>query len=245
VTAAAGRPSPAAPQAALEQLDRDLWVATRPLPMWIGDIGCRMSVLRLASGDLLLHSPVALDAATRDAVDGLGRVRWILGPSKVHHFHLGDWARAYPGAELCGVPGLAEKRRDLHFHRVVDARTASEPWGDGVRAVLFAGAPLMNELVLLHPSSRTLVLTDLAFNVRSRNEARLFHRLVGATGRFGPHRIARAGIRDEGAARRSLEEILAWDFDRVIVSHGDVLPAGGHAAMESAFSYLRDARPGR
>jgi hypothetical protein len=223
---------------ALEPLDRDVWVATRPLRMWIGDIGCRMTVLRLAGGDLLLHSPVPLDVPTREAVDALGRVRWIASPSKVHHLHLGDWARAYPEAELCGVPGVAEKRRDLRFHRVLDAGTAAELWGPEIRAELFGGAPIMNELVLLHVASRTLVLTDLAFNVRSRNEARLFHRLVGATGRFGPHRVARAGIRDRTAARASLETILAWDFDRVVVSHGDVLESGGRAAMEESFSFL-------
>ncbi len=223
----------------LTQLAPALWVATRPLQMWIGDIGCRMTVVRLGSGDLLLHSLAPLDAAAREAVDRLGRVRWILGPSKVHHLHLGAWASAYPDALLCGVPELAEKRRELPFRRVLDARAASELWGDEMRAVPFEGAPLMNEVVLFHPASRTLILTDLAFNVATRNEARLFHRLVGAHRGFGPHRIARAAMRDRAAARRSLDAILAWDFDRVVVSHGDMLESGGRAAVERAFSFLR------
>jgi len=245
VTAAAGAVAAAAVAgaAALEPAGSDLWVASRPLRMWIGDIGCRMTVVRLGSGDVLLHSPVALDDATREAVDVVGRVRWILGPSKVHHFHLGDWARAYPDAELCCVPGLDGKRRDLRFHRTLDARAAERLWGDDLRAELFDAAPIMNELVLLHAASRTLILTDLAFNVRTRNEARLFHRLVGATGRFGPHRIVRAGIRDRAAARASLQTILAWDFDRVVVSHGDVLETGGRAALEESFAFL--LAPGR
>jgi hypothetical protein len=33
--------------APLEQLDENLWVASRPLPLWVGDIGTRMTVLRL------------------------------------------------------------------------------------------------------------------------------------------------------------------------------------------------------
>jgi hypothetical protein len=85
------------------------------------------------------------------------------------------------------------------------------------------------------------MLTDLAFNVTAggRNQARLFHRLVGATGRFGPHRIVRLGIRDRAAAARSLEQILAWDFDRVIVTHGEVLERGGRERMAEAFAWLR------
>jgi hypothetical protein len=35
--------------------------------------------------------------------------------------------------------------------------------------------------------------------------------------------------------------MLAWDFDRIVVSHGDVLERGGKAAFEAAFArWLRD-----
>jgi hypothetical protein len=226
----------------LERLDDDLWIATRPLPLWVGDVGTRMSVLRLGGGDILLHSPVSLDPALREALDRIGRVRWVVGPSKVHHLFLGDFVRAYPSAELCGAPGLAEKRRDLRFQRVLDAAPVAA-WDGRVRHHPFAGAPAINEVVFLHRRSRTLLLTDLAFNVKpgARNRAKLFHRLVGATGRFGPHRILRAAIRDREAARRSLETILAWDFDRIVVTHGDVLEQGGPEALRAGFAYLLSA----
>ena len=224
----------------LEQLDGELWVASRPLPLWVGDVGTRMTVIRLAGGDLILHSPVSLDPALREALDRIGRVRWVVGPSKVHHLFLGDTVRAYPSAELCGAPGLAEKRRDLHFQRVLDGEPVAA-WGDQVLHHLFAGAPYLNEVVFLHRRTRTLLLTDLAFNVKPgpRNRARIFHWLVGATGRFGPHRILRAAIRDREAARGSLATILAWDFDRVIVAHGDVLEQDGREALRAGFAFLR------
>ena len=226
-------------QDTLEQLDEDLWVARRPLKLIVGDVGARMTVIRLPDGALLVHSPVALDADTRAALDALGPVRWVLGPCKVHHFHLADFAAAYPDAALLAAPGLPEKRRDLKFAHVLTDELAL-PFGGAVLHHVFGGAPMMNEVVLLHRPTRTLVLTDLAFNLPSgaRNEARLFHRLVGATGRFGPHRIVRLGIRDRAAAARSLEHVLGWDFDRVIVSHGEVLETGGKAAVRDAFSFL-------
>jgi hypothetical protein len=223
----------------LERLDEGLWVATRPLPLAVGDVGTRMSVLRLPEGDLILHSPVSLDPALRAALDAIGRVRWVVGPSRVHHLFLGDYASAYPGAELWGAPGLAEKRRDLRFHRVLDGAPVPE-WRGCVEVRLFEGAPTLNEVVFLHRPSRTLLLTDLAFNVQRgpRNRARFFHWLVGATGRFGPHRIVRLAIRDRAAARRSLAAILAWDFERVVVTHGDVLAHGGREALRKGFAFL-------
>lgn len=233
------------PGAALTRLDDDLWIATRPLKLVVGDVGCRMTVVRLPDGELFVHSPVALDEPTRAALDELGPVRWIVGPSKVHHFYLGEYVQAYPEATLIGAPGLPEKRRDLSFAHVVHA-TGSLPFDGALPHRLFEGAPLMNEVVFFHPPSRTLLLTDLAFNLPpgARNEARLFHRLVGATGRFGPHRIVRLGIRDRRAARVSLDAILRWDFDRVIVSHGEVLESGGKDAMRAAFAFLRPSRDG-
>jgi len=96
-------------------------------------------------------------------------------------------------------------------------------------------------VVFFHPASRTLVLTDLAFNMRQppAGRARLFCWLVGASGRFGPHRMLRLMIRDRAAARTSVQRILAWDFDRVIVTHGEVLETGGKQAFTEAFAFLR------
>jgi hypothetical protein len=225
--------------AALARLDDDLWVAARPLKLIVGDVGCRMTVIRLPDGGLFLHSPVALDDATRAALDQLGPVRWIVGPNKVHHFFLADYVRAYPEARLVGAPGLPEKRRDLRFEHVLHQDTPL-PFDAVLRRRHVEGAPLMDEVVFFHPPSRTLVLTDLAFNLPpgARNEARLFHWLVGATGRFGPHRIVRFGIRDRAAARRALADVLEWDFDRVVVAHGEVLTAGGKDALRQGFAFL-------
>jgi hypothetical protein len=198
-----------------------------------------MTVMRLPDGSLMLHSPVALDEPLRRALEERGRVRWLVAPSKVHHLFLPASVEAFPEALLCGPPGLPEKRPDLHFHHVLGG--ALPPgWPAEVAVELVAGAPMMNELAMLHRPSRTLVLTDLAFNVNPGpgNRARLFHWLVGATGRFGPHRIVRLGIRDRRAARESLDRVLAWDFDRVVVSHGEVLREGGRRRLAEAFAFL-------
>jgi len=230
----------AARDSALRQLATDLWVATRPLPIAVGDVGARMTVIR-TRGDLLLHSPIALDDATKRAVDALGAVRWIVAPNKAHHLFVAPWATAYPNAATCAPQGLGEKRRDLRFVHTLDAGPKPESWPDDVDYLLVEGAPLLNELAMLHPPSRTLVLTDLVFNVHAgaSNRARFFHWVVGATDRFGPHRLIRGSFRNRSAVRQSIERVLAWDFDRIVMSHGDVLETGGRAAMERAFAFLR------
>ena len=222
----------------LTQLAPDLWVATRPLPLIVGDIGTRMTVIRLVDGSLFLHSPVKLDGETKSALDAIGPVRAVVAPSLVHHFYVGDYGAAYPQATLYAAPGLEKKRADVHFGAVLD----DEPppaWAGQIDQHVFRGTPIMNEVVFFHAPTRTLLLTDLAFNVvrPMPGRARFFLRLVNARG-FGPHRIIRFGVRDRVAARASLERILQWDFDRITVTHGDVLESGGHAALQAAFAWL-------
>jgi hypothetical protein len=226
---------------ALKSLAPGLWTADRPLklPFILGDIGCRMTIIRLGDGGLFLHSPVPLDAETRSAIAEIGPVHAIVAPSKAHHLFAGDYVKAYPAAKLYGAPGLAEKRKDLNFAATLGDE-ADSAWEHQIAQHLFLGAPRLNEVVFFHPASRTVIFTDLVFNMPSYDapKARVFNWLTGAAGHFGPHRLIRRMLSDRTAARTSVEKILEWDFDRVIVSHGEILNSGGHDRLRTAFSYL-------
>jgi hypothetical protein len=39
-----------------------------------------------------------------------------------------------------------------------------------------------------------------------------------------------------------MERILAWDFDRVIVAHGDVLDRSGQDALRRGYAWLLEDR---
>jgi hypothetical protein len=47
-----------------------------------------------------------------------------------------------------------------------------------------------------------------------------------------------AAFSDRAAVRRSLDELLALPFDRLIVGHGAPLAAGGRDALTSAYGWL-------
>jgi hypothetical protein len=48
----------------------------------------------------------------------------------------------------------------------------------------------------------------------------------------------RFGLRDKAAARRFLDRILGWDFDRIVVGHGELVETGGRDALRSAYAWL-------
>jgi hypothetical protein len=206
------------------------------------DFSSRMTVVRLSDGGLFLHSPIRLDGNLRAELDGLGEVRAIVAPNKFHHLFAGDCCAAYPKAKLYGVMGLPEKRKDLKF----DGMLADEPrveWRGDIEQRRVRGMPMVNEVAFFHPSSRTLILTDLVFNVpRDRPWGiPIVSSLLGVGGRFGPSRLGRWLIRDQQATRESLGLILRWDFDRLILAHGDVVESGGRQKLRDAFGFILGA----
>jgi hypothetical protein len=224
----------------LRELAPDLWVAERRQRFYGLEVGARMTVVRLVDGSLLLHSPLRLDAALREALDALGPVRFAVAPNRVHHLYAGEVKRHYPDARLWIGPGLERKRPDLEFEAVLGDEAPPE-WRGQLAQVFFAGRPYENEVVFFHRASRTLILCDLCFNFGPQVPwlTRLVARVIGSYRRFGPSRFDPLLIRDRAAARASLERILAWDFDRVILAHGDVLETGGHAAFAEGYAWLR------
>jgi hypothetical protein len=49
----------------------------------------------------------------------------------------------------------------------------------------------------------------------------------------------RVGLSNRCAAGRALDEILAWNFDRIIVGHGEIVETGGREALARGYAWLR------
>jgi hypothetical protein len=223
----------------LQELAKDIWVETRPQRFWGLEVGCRMTVVRLKDGSLWLHSAVVLDPALRKELDALGPVRYVVAPNRFHHLHAGEVAQHYADSKLWIGDRIQEKRPDLASATVLTDDAPPE-WSGQIDQCYFRGRPMENEVTFFHRASRTLILSDLAFNFGPRAPlvTRLFTMVIGGYGRFRPSRLDPFLIKDRAASRESLDRILSWDFDRVIVAHGEVLETGGHEALRVGYAWL-------
>lgn len=197
-------------------------------------LGARMTVLRLSDGGLLLHSPVALSDEDLAAVRALGPVRHLVGPNQVHHLFLGHAAQAFPDAKLWGAPGLPKKRADLAF-----AGTLGETPLDGdLEQHVIGGMPGIHEVAFLHRPTRTLVLTDVLFHFRATPSflLRTYLKASGAFGRPAQTSYLKSKVKDRAAFAASAARILSWDFDRLVVAHGEVLSGGAKEAVRAALA---------
>ena len=224
----------------MRSLDHDLWCIDHDLKQGPGvRIGTRTTIVRLPDGGLWVHSPGPLDEAITAEVAGLGPVRALVAPNLLHHLFVADWQRAFPEARTFAVPGLEKKRPNLRVDELL-GDVAPEGWAGTLDLIVARGVPTIAEVVFRHRPTRTLILGDLAFNVRRGDwSTRAIMTLNGAFGRFGPSRALRFGmVADKAALRETLATILSWEFDRVIVCHGDVLDTGGPEALLSGYAWL-------
>jgi hypothetical protein len=49
-------------------------------------------------------------------------------------------------------------------------------------------------------------------------------------------------FRDREATRASFQRILSWDFDRVILAHGELLERGAHEIFRRAYAWALGKR---
>lgn len=221
----------------LRRLADGLWVVDHDFSMMGVNIGTRTSVVRLADDGLLLHSPGPLGPGLADEIDSLGEVHFLLAPNDFHHLYLGDHADRWPSARVYGAPGLLEKRKDLDF----TGELGEQPdpgWATDLDQIWIRGAPRVNEIAFLHRASRTLLLADLVFNTTpSSFLTGLFMRINGSVG-LGTSRLMRFMLKDRRATRVSVEKIFEWDFDRVVMAHGEVVERDGQQALRESFGWL-------
>ena len=93
---------------------------------------------------------------------------------------------------------------------------------------------------MLHRPSRTLLLVDLIENFTDTTPGanwvlRAYFKLFGMWNEPGPAPEYRFGWRDRAAARASLERILEWDFERIVISHGDLVERDAKSVARRAW----------
>ncbi len=226
----------------LSSIGRDLWCLEGERVRMLGiPFETRMTIARLANGDLWLHSPVVASADRVEAVESLGPVRHIVAPNKFHHLFVPDWTRRFPDATSWGEPALLARRPDLGIARPLAAR-APEAWSGVIDHCWFAASTVLPEFVFLHCPSRTLIVTDIIQNHDPATDGFAWRLVKRLNGILAPNGTAprdwRLTVRDRAAARASVAEILSWEFDRIVVSHGLCVTEDARAFFERAFAWL-------
>jgi hypothetical protein len=222
----------------LTAIGDEIW--QHSMVIWVGPVALphAMTVIRLSGGGLLIHSPTRLVPPLQAELSDLGPVDAIVAPSWWHDLFLRDWAQAYPTAKLYGAPALVERNRSLPFQPALDG--SPSPWSEIGLLYVDRMRLLLDEIAMLHRTSRTLVVADLAFHITDQRPAsmRLTFGLIGAYPGCGIPWLFRMAPRDRRYLRQKIEQLLTWDFDTLVVGHGDVVANNGKEALRQAYRWL-------
>ena len=199
----------------------------------------RMTVIQLKTGGLIIHNAIRLKDEDYAKLDALGKVEAIVAPNKYHASEAHFYKLKYPKAKVLVARSAAAEVKKLCEVGGVLPEGWSPKLREEVGCMEFEGTRNLCENLFFHRASRTLIVADLIFNMQMevKGGMRFFFKLNRIYKRFGPSRIFRYVIVNEPkVATESVRELMHWDFDRVIMNHGEILNTGGKAAIQQGFA---------
>jgi Domain of unknown function (DUF4336) len=231
-------------------------------------IGGRGTLVKLSTGNVAVFSPVALTPEVKAKVSSMGTLKYIVAPDIEHHIFISSWSKEYPLAEVIGMEGLPEKREDdpatkgVKFVHVFSTSNKHDmqisPEFDDEFSYEYIESHQNKELVFVHKPSRTLIQADVMFNLPATEQysrtgesatsgvlTKIFDSVMNTRGDMIWQRRLLwhlAGKANRQAFTESAKVIKAWDYDRVIGCHGDVIETGGKAKFDLLTSWYTEGK---
>lgn len=207
-----------------------IWLKEYPVHYAASKFHSRMTIVRLASGNLFIHSPCEIDEQTAEEIKSLGHVEFIIAPSNFHYGHVTSAQKAFPDAETFICPGIENKDASIHFDHVLTDKPDSRLSKD-FEQVLVRGSEIMWEVAFFHKATKTLILVDLIENFTDKTSGvnwslKFWWKIIFYMwNQPKPAPEYQFGWKNIDVARESLTSILKWNFEKIILSHGDLIEA--------------------
>ncbi|KAA1479350.1 hypothetical protein DENSPDRAFT_886669 [Dentipellis sp. KUC8613] len=237
-------------ESTIREVTKDVWTFSRPFTrLGFLRIGGRSTAIKLKSGDVWVLASTPLDQSTKDTINKLGPVKYIVGADSVHHLYLGEFHREYPQAKLIAVEEAVNKKKGdgLKFAGFWGDKNLNPKFGfeDEILSCYFSGFK-NKDVAFCHVASKTLIEADLLFNMPPTEQyahawfsGGLPFMKVTPWSSFHATMTKNLSV-DNEAMKRDAKTVAGWDFNRIIPCHGDVIEEDGNKAWRSAFKFFLD-----
>ena len=193
------------------------------------DFGAVMTIIRMSSGGLFIHSPFPPNEILERQITGLGPVEVVISPNNFYPRDLEDFLERVPGCQFF-CPERSGQRSKVFRRASVTIRHLSPfgttPWDADLEHLQISGMPFVDEYVFYHKASNTLIASNLISHPASsaRKSARIINYILGLNDKNpGQTRLFRSCIRDKAEYNLAVGRLQEWDFDKVVVSHGRII----------------------
>lgn len=234
------------PLNALKSVASNLWIVDGPeVRFYRMGFPTRMVAVRLANGDLWLHSPVAYTQWLARDLEVQGPIRHLVAPNWIHYAGLPGWQQAYPEAVTWAAPGVRERAAKmgakLRWDRDLGEQAPGD-WAGQIEQITVHGSRMHEEVVFFHRASRTLILTDLIENFEAARVSAWQRPLLKVAGVMDPDGRAPVDLRmsfrrGHRALAAAVERMISWAPERVILAHGRWYDRDGVGELRRAFRW--------
>ena len=216
------------PHGKLTAIDADILTVVGDIPMPVGNMKRRMTVVRLRGGRLVVFSAIALDEAEMRALEDFGALAFLIvseRPSSARR--LGSGRIAIPGLHGGGAGRRAQGRSPKWF-------PSTPPWPIS-SAIPTSRPSALRERATARwrwksakPDGVTLVLNDIVANIRDAHGfGGWLLRMMGFAGdeAHGPLPVKMTLLQDQAALAAQQRQWAGLELKRVMVSHGETIEA--------------------
>ncbi len=217
-----------------------IWLTEYPVRYFGTRILARTTVVRLEDGSLWIHSPCPMDDEIKAEIDALGPVGHIVAPGNFHWSNIEAARAAWPDARVWICPGVERYCPELAYDGIVDMN-GDFPWSKDFAWQVVDGRRVIKEVLFLHRSTKTLIVVDLIENIGDATPGTNWVLRFWFKGPFRmwnrprPAPEYRLGLGGRAAVGAALEKVLDWDFERIIVAHGENIDRNAIAAAREAW----------
>ena len=227
------------PHGKLTEVDENILTVVGEIPMPIGGLQRRMTVVRLTDGRLVIFSAISLDEDEMRALEEYGRPAFLIVPNSHHRLDAKTWKDRYPDLQVITPKGARLKVEDAV---PVDA-TSADFGDDNVLLIDVSGTRSLEAALLVTGSNgTTLVLNDVVANIRDeKGFGGWLLRMMDFAGDEPqiPIPIKAAIVSDKAALS---EQLLQWadlpSLKRILVSHGSAIETDPGGALRQLAASL-------
>jgi hypothetical protein len=220
------------PHGKLTAIEDDILTVVGDIPMRVGDMKRRMTVVRLRDRRLVIFSAVALDEEEMRALEEFGEPAFMIVPNDHHRLDSKIWKDRYPAMQVVTPEGAREK-----VEKAVSVDATSVDFDDPDVALITVPGTRGHEAALevRGPNGMTLVLNDVVGNMRDTSGfGGWLLRMMGFAGDkpHVPFPVKVAIINDKAALAVQLRRWAELpSLKRILVSHGSVIEHDPRGAL--------------
>jgi hypothetical protein len=222
------------PHDPIEKLSENLWTVRGRMPK--GKITRVMSVIRMASGKLMVHNAIALEEPLMAELKAFGEVGFILVPNGFHRQDARIYKDRFPGAKVLCPSGSAKRVSQVV---AVDGDYSQAPADAQVSLNYVAGVKPTEGMIQVESADGTsLIFNDLVGNLPKSSG--LTGIAMGPTGKASVPLVSRLlMLEDRRTTGASLTKLAANPkLRRIIVSHGAAITEGAPAVLQNVAAAL-------